>query len=174
MKTPTFLLTALLLGACSGESTESGVAKVDIEDPSTVLDPDGDGEAVAAIEDDVASIEFEIADPLPEISFRIDGTEDAAVLDLVDALSVVVSSPRSGISASLVDDGELVPAPPAGAGEWSIELSDDRTRFTFSWYNETRAGLTMKKGEKYDVVFSLGDNCCVSSVPDTTQRVTAD
>lgn len=173
MKKPT-LLFAALIGACSSDTTDSGVAKVDIDDPTEVIDPDGDGASNVAVEGDVASVAFTLGEPLPEISFRKDGTEDAAVMDVVAALSVVVSSPRSGISVSLADDGELVAGPPSGVGEWSVELSDDRTEFTISWFNETRGGLTMKPGEPYDAVYSLDDNCCIDAIPDTTMPVKVD
>jgi len=161
-----------LLGACSGDTTESGVAKVEVEDPAALLDPDGDGEAEATIEGEVATLTFELGEPLPEVEFRIDGTEDGAVLDIVDALSLVVSSPRSGVSASLAD-GEFVAERPTGPGEWSVELADDRMSFAVSWFNETRSGLTMKSGESYDVVFSVGTNCCLRAFEDTTIAIKA-
>jgi hypothetical protein len=170
----TLILAALTFAACSGDSTESTNGKIDIEDPDTVLDPDGDGEAEAVVEMDVASVAFELSEPLPEIDFRIDGTEDAAVMDLMDALTIVVSSPRSGVSVSLGADGEMVAGEPKAAGEWSVELSDDRMTLTFSWFNETASGLTMKSGEPYDVLYSLGENCCVSKIPDTTMTMVVD
>jgi hypothetical protein len=163
MKKHTLLITTLLV-ACAGDTTESGVAKVALDDPSQVLDEDGDGAAKGTIEQDVATLTFELGEPLPEIPFRVDGTEDAAVLDVIDAMTFVISSPRSGITVSL-DEGELVAGPPEAAGEWSVSLSANRKRFTISWYNETRSGLTMKSGEAYDAVYSLDDNCCVASFP---------
>jgi hypothetical protein len=172
MKKHTLLITAFL-GACSGDTTESGVAKVTIDDPTEILDADGDGVAKGAVDGDVAELTFELGDPLPEIAFRVDGTEDAAVLDVVDALSFVLSSPRSGVTATL-EDGEMVAGPPDAPGEWSVELSDDRTRFTVAWYNETRTGLTMKPGETYDAVYSIDDNCCVASIPTTSVSLTLD
>ena len=166
MKTHILLITAFL-GACSGDTTESGVAKVAIDEPTDLLDEDGDGAAQGAVEADVAVMTFELGEPLPEVSFRIDGTEDGAVLDVVAALSFVVSSPRSGVTATL-EDGELVAGPPDAPGEWSVDLADDRMSFTVSWYNETRSGLTMKAGEVYDAVFSLDENCCIDSFPATS------
>ncbi|MBL8943740.1 MAG: hypothetical protein JNK45_11350 [Myxococcales bacterium] len=172
MKKHTLLITAFL-GACSGDTTESGVAKVAVDEPTELLDADGDGAAKGTVDGDVAELTFELGEPLPEIAFRVDGTEDAAVLDVVDALSFVVSSPRSGVTATL-EDGELVAGPPDAAGEWSVELADDRMSFTVSWYNETRSGLTMKSGETYDTVFSLDDNCCVAAFPATSMPFTLD
>jgi len=170
----TLLLAALALPACSSDSTESTKGKVEVEDPATVLDPDGDGEAEAIVEMDVASVAFELAEPLPEIDFRIDGTEDAAVMDVISALSLVVSSPRSGVSVSLADDGEMVSGMPSAAGEWSVELSDDRRTLTFSWFNATASGLTMKSGEPYDVLYSLADNCCVAEFDETAITMVVD
>jgi hypothetical protein len=167
----TLIFAALVLAACSGDSTESTKGKVAVEDPSTMLDPDGDGEAEAVVEMDVASVAFELDEPLPEIDFRVDGTEDAAVMDVMDALTIVVSSPRSGVSASLADDGEMVAGAPQGPGEWSVELSDDRMTLTFSWFNATASGLTMKSGEPYDVLFSLGKNCCVHEIEEQATRM---
>ncbi|HWB81575.1 MAG TPA: hypothetical protein VG755_41725 [Nannocystaceae bacterium] len=172
MKKHTLLFAAVCLAACSNDAAESGVAKVDIEDPATVLDPDGDGTAEAEVEGSIATMSFELAEPLPEIPFRVAGTMDGAVMDLVDAFSLVVSSPRSGITVSIAE-GELVDGPPKGPGEWSVELSDDRTVLDYSWYNETKGGLTLKSGEEYDVVYSLDDNCCVSSFGDTTMKFKA-
>jgi hypothetical protein len=172
MKKHTLLITAFL-GACSGDTTESGVAKVAIDEPTDLLDDDGDGAAKGTVDGDVAELTFELGDPLPEIAFRIDGTEDAAVLDVIDALSLVISSPRSGVTATL-DDGELVAWPPDAPGEWSVVLADNRRSFVVGWYNETRSGLTMKSGETYDTVFSLDDNCCVASFPATSLAFTLD
>lgn len=172
MKKHTLLFAAVMMAACSNDAAESGVAKVDIEDPATVLDPDGDGAAEADVQGDVATMSFELAEPLPEIPFRVAGTMDGAVMDMVAAFSLVVSSPRSGVTASIAD-GELVEGPPSGPGEWSVDISDDRTVLAFSWYNETKGGLTLKTGEEYDVVYSLDDNCCVSSFGDTTMKFKA-
>jgi hypothetical protein len=174
MSKHTLLLAAFALAACSGDSTESTKGKVDVDDPATVLDPDGDGEAEAVVEMDVASVAFELAEPLPEIDFRVDGTEDAAVMDVMGALSLVVSSPRSGVSVSLADDGEMVSGMPEAPGEWSVELSDDRKTLTFSWFNATASGLTMKSGEPYDVLWSLGDNCCISEIDETAIKMVVD
>ncbi|MBC8067916.1 MAG: hypothetical protein IAG13_06235 [Deltaproteobacteria bacterium] len=169
----TLLLIALFSSACSGDASEATVTKVDVEDPATVLDPDGDGAAQGTVEGEVAAISLELEEPLPEIDFRVDGTDDAAVMDVASALSLTVSSPRSGISVSL-GDGELVAGPPSKAGEWSIELSDDRLVFDVSWFNESKGGLTMKTGEEYDLVYSLGDNCCIKSFDDTAMNFTVD
>ncbi|MFO0636713.1 MAG: hypothetical protein U0168_28095 [Nannocystaceae bacterium] len=168
MKKFTLAIATLVTVACSEDTTDSGVAKVDVTDPAAMLDPDGDGQASAKVEGDVASMDLELDDPLPELPFRIDGTEDAAVLDVVAALEIVVSSPDSGTSVSLTSDGTMVPSPPSGPGEWSVELSDDRRKLTFTFYNETREGLTLKVGKAYDVVYSLGENCCVGEVPATS------
>lgn len=170
MKTHTLLFTVLAAAACSGDTTnDSGDMKVGVDDPAEVLDPDGDGTAEATVEGQVATVSFELAEPLPEMPFRLSATVDAAMLDVIDALSLVVSSPRSGTSVSLAE-GELVEGPPAGPGQWSVELADDRMSFEVSWFNGTAGGLTMKSGESYDVLFSLGDNCCMESFTDHTTK----
>jgi hypothetical protein len=173
MKKHILLFAAVSIAACSNDATESGVAKVDVEDPATVLDPDGDGKAEGAVDGNVATMSFELAEPLPEIPFRIAGTEDGAIMDVVAALTLVVSSPRSGVSANL-SDGTMVAGAPKGPGEWSVELSDDRTVFAISWFNETASGLTMKSGEDYDVVYSLDENCCVDAFEDVTMKFFVD
>ncbi len=173
MKKYTLLFAAVSIAACSGDATESGGAKVDIEDPATVLDPDGDGAAQGTVEGAVATMSFELAEPLPEIPFRVAGTEDGAVMDVVAALTFVVSSPRSGTSVSLAE-GEMVAGEPKKAGEFAVELSDDRMTFDISWYNETKGGLTMKPGQEYDVVYSLDDNCCITSFESTTMKFKID
>lgn len=170
MKKHTLLFAAVCLAACSNDAAESGVAKVDIEDPATVLDPDGDGTAESTVEGTVAAMSLELAEPLPEIPFRIAGTEDGAVMDVVAALTLIVSSPRSGVSVSLAE-GEMVAGPPSGPGEFSVDLSDDRMEITVSWFNETKGGLTMKAGEEYDVVYALDDNCCVDSFEDVSMKL---
>lgn len=167
MKKSTLLVTAALVGACSTDSTESGVAKVEVADPQDVLDPDGDGEVQATVEEDVASISFDLAEPLPEISGPRSSSDDPAMLDVVGALFVTVSSPRSLTSVNL-DDGIFVGETPDEPGEWTATLSDDRRIIDLSWYNETPSGLKITKGEPYDVVFELGENCCVDEVPPTT------
>ena len=166
MKKHILPFTVLALVACSGDSTDTGEDKVDVEDPAEVLDPDGDGMAEGSVDGVVAAVSFELAEPLPELPFRVAATDDAAMLDVIDALSLVVSSPRSGASVSL-SEGKLVAGPPAAAGEWSVELAEDRKSFEVSWYNATVGGLTMKAGQDYDVMYSLGDNCCVKSFGDT-------
>lgn len=165
--------TVLAIVACSGDSTPTDDDKVAIEDPAEVLDPDGDGVAEGAVEGDVATMSFELAEPLREISFRVAATEDAAMLDVIDALSLVVSSPRSGASVSL-SEGKLVSGRPAAAGEWSVDLADDRMSFEVSWYNATLGGLTMKPGQSYDVMYSLGDNCCLESFGETVMTFRLD
>lgn len=170
MKKFTLAIATLVTVACSEDTTDSGVAKVDVKDPAAMLDPDGDGEASAKVDGDVASMDLAFEDPLPELPFRVDGTEDAAVLDVVAALEIVVSSPDSGTSVSLTSDGTMVPLPPTGPGEWGVELSDDRLTATFWFYNETREGLTLKPGKAYDAVYSLGENCCVAEVPSTSTK----
>lgn len=171
MKKTTLAIAALCTFACSGDTTESGVAKVDVEDPATVLDPDGDGQADAVVTDDVASMTFTLTDPLPDLGYRSDGSMDEALLDVLDSFDLVVSSPRTGVTASLTADGTLVPPDPSGPGEWSVDISDDRKEFTVSWYNETRSGLHMTAGETYDMTWSLGDNCCINRVGDTVATV---
>jgi hypothetical protein len=173
MKKHTFLFTVLAIAACSEDTPSDNGDKVVIEDPAEVLDPDGDGVSEGSVEGDVAAISFELTEPLPEIPFRVAATEDAAMLDVIDALTLVVSSPRSGVSVSLAE-GTLVAGPPAAPGEWSVELADDRMAFELSWYNGTTSGLSMKAGHEYDVLYSLGDNCCMDAFEDTTMKFRVD
>ena len=142
------------------------------------LDPDGDGVAEGAVEGSKASMTFTLEEPLPEIEeaqlgdgsqFRkYDATEDAAMADIVDAFSVTVSSPRSGVSVTLSGHGTLVASPPMTTGEWSVTLDDSRTEFTVEWYNSAGGGLYLKEGQTYDVVYSLGDNCCIEPIEPTS------
>jgi hypothetical protein len=173
MKKHTLLFTILSVAACSGDTTNTGDDKVVVEDPAEVLDPDGDGAAEGSVDGMVAAVSFELAEPLPEIPFRVAATDDAAMLDVIDALSLVVSSPRSGVSVSLAE-GTLVAGTPMAAGQWSVELAEDRMSFELSWYNGTTSGLTMKAGEDYDVMYSLGDNCCVDAFGDTAMKFRLD
>ena len=174
MKKNTLLFTVLAVVACSGDSTDTGDDdKVAVEDPAEVLDPDGDGAAEGSVDGEVAAVSFELAEPIPELPFRVSATDDAAMLDIIDALSIVVSSPRSGTSVSL-SEGKLVSGMPAAAGEWSVELADDRMSFEISWFNGTIGGLSMQPGQDYDVLYSLGDNCCMDSMPETTMKFRVD
>jgi hypothetical protein len=170
MKKHTLLFAALAAVACSADSADTGEGKVDVEDPAEVLDPDGDGAAEGSVAGEVAAVSFELAEPLPEIPFRVSATDDAAMLDVIGAFSLVVSSPRSGTSVSLAE-GTLVAGAPMGPGEWSVELADDRMSFEVSWFNGTTSGLTMKAGEDYEVLYSLADNCCMASFSDTTVKL---
>lgn len=166
MKKSILLVTAALVGACSTDSTESGVAKVEVADPADVLDPDGDGEAQAVVEDDVATMSFELGEPLPKIAGPR-SSDDPAMLDVVGSIFVTVSSPRSGTSVSL-EDGIFVGETPDEPGEWTATLSDDRMIIDLAWFNGTPSGLKITPGEPYDVVFELTENCCVDEVAPTT------
>jgi hypothetical protein len=168
MKKSILLVVAALVGACSTDSTEAGVAKVEVANPDDVLDPDGDGEVQATVEEKVAVMALELAEPLPEISGPR-SSDDPALLDIVDAMFVTVSSPRSLASVSL-EDGIYVTETPDEPGEWTATLSDDRMTIGLKWFNETPSGLTMTPGQSYDVVFELGDNCCITAVPPTTRK----
>ena len=182
MKKSSAILMATLLAACGGDSTSSSSGKVgsNPQQQQMNLDPDGDGTAQGDIKGNEAVISFSFDQPLPvlagdqvgqnEIFRSSDGSEDAAVLDIVSALDIVVSSPRSGVSVSLMSDGMLVAAPPSAPGEWSILLDDDRMGMELEWYNETTTGLSLKAGESYSVMYSLGDNCCVDSIEPTSMK----
>jgi hypothetical protein len=174
---------ALLAMGCGDDTTSSGSDKVDSDEQEMTLDPDGDGVAEGQQAGDLASMSFELSEPLPEIAGSqvgdgvhraFDATEDAALADVTDALDLTVSSPRSGVSLSLTADGTLVPAPPSGPGEWSVTLSDDRMDFTIEWYNETTSGARIEPGRSYDVVYSVGSNCCVARVTDQTLEFSLD
>ena len=142
------------------------------------LDPDGDGVAEGAVEGSQASMTFTLSEPLPEIEeaqlgddeeFRtFDGTEDAALGDIIDALSVTVSSPRSGVSVTMSGHGTLVTSPPMTTGEWSVTLDESRTALRLDWYNSAGGSLYLKAGHTYDVVYSLGENCCVAPIEPTS------
>jgi|GEM_PF-2388451 len=179
-----FFSTALLVGGCGDDTTSSGSDKVGADEQEMTLDPDGDGAAEGQAVGDLASMSFELSEPLPEIAGSeqdddsvlraFDATEDLALQSVTDALDLTVSSPRSGVSFSLTGDGTLVPAPPTGPGEWSVTLSDDRLDFTIEWYNQTGSGAQIQPGQTYDVVYSVGSNCCVARVTDQTLEFSLD
>ena len=178
-----FLSVALLATGCGDDFTSSSSEKVDSDEQDMTLDPDGDGVAEGQQSGDLASMSFELSEPLPEISGSqagdgvhrsFDATQDLALGDVVDALELTVSSPRSGVSLSLAADGNLVAAPPTNPGEWSVTLSDDRLDFTIEWYNEASNGSRIEPGRTYDVVYSVGSNCCVASVTDQTLEFSLD
>ncbi len=167
---------ALLVGGCGDDFTSSGSDKVDADEQEMTLDPDGDGVAEGQKQGELASMEFELEEPLPEISGAargedahraFDGTTDLALESVAEALDITVSSPRSGVSVSLTADGMLVPAPPSAPGEWSMTLSDSRKIVSLQWYNEVAGGARIEAGQTYDIVYSLGSNCCLVSVGET-------
>lgn len=172
-----FLSTALFIGGCGDDITPSGSEKVDSDEQEMTLDPDGDGVAEGQEQGELAAMSFELSDPLPEISAAeqgdgvhrsFDATNDVALEDVADALDVTVSSPRTGVSVSLTADGMLVPAPPSAAGEWSVTLDDSRRVFKIQWYNESGGVSKISPGQRYDVIYSLGSNCCLESMADTS------
>jgi hypothetical protein len=55
-------------------------------------------------------------------------------------------------------------------GEWSVTLDDSRTAIDVQWYNGAGGSLTLKEGFAYDVVYSLGTNCCIEAVEATSMR----
>lgn len=175
-----FSAALMLPCGCGDEITEASTpdkTEVDEDAREVALDPDGDGVAEGSLNNSRASMTFELDDPLPELEeaavsdvddFRkFDATRDEALGDVADALDIVVSSPRSGITVSLMNDGTLVPSPPTGPGQWSVTMEDNRREFTIEWFNETASGLSLQTGQTYDVLYSLGDNCCVGEVPST-------
>lgn len=176
-----FFTAALLVGGCGDDFTNSGSNKVDSDEQEMTLDPDGDGVAEGQEQGELASMDFELGEPLPEISGAepgedahraFDATQDLALESIAESLDVSVSSPRSGVSVSLTADGMLVPAPPSAPGEWSVTLSDDRRDISLQWYNEVGGGARIEAGQSYDVVYSLGSNCCLASVSETAIEFT--
>ena len=172
-----FLSAALFIGGCGDDITPSGSDKVDSDEQEMTLDPDGDGVAEGQEAGELAAMSFELSEPLPEIAEAeqgdgvhrsFDATRDIAMEDIADALDVSVSSPRTGVSVSLTADGMLVPAPPSGPGEWSVTLDDSRTEFEIQWFNASGGGSQIQPGQRYDVVYSLGSNCCMEAISDTS------
>ncbi len=168
-----FLSAALFTGGCGDDITPSGSEKVDSDEQEMTLDPDGDGVAEGREAGELASMSFELSDPLPEIAAAaqgdgvhrsFDATQDIALETIAEALEVTVASPRTGVSLTLTSDGMLVPAPPSGPGEWSMTLSDDRMGLTLQWYNEAAGGTRIQPDQTYEVVYSLDTNCCLQSV----------
>ena len=170
-----FLSAALFLGGC-GDDFSSSSSKVDADEQEMTLDPDGDGVAEGQEAGELAAMSFELSEALPEIAGvdqadgvhrSFDATDDFALETIAEALDVIVSSPRTGVSVSLTADGMLVPAPPMGPGEWSLTLNDERSLVLLEWYNEVSGGPRIRSGQTYEVVYSLGSNCCLESVGDT-------
>lgn len=183
MKKFTLCTIALALAAipgCGGESTSPEKIAVTEMERDMIIDPDGDGVAEGTVSETQASISFELEDPLPTLDeaavhpgqkFRaFEGATDAALRNVFAALEIVVSNPLSGVSVSLMNEGMLVESPPSAPGEWSALLSDDRRVLVFSWYNGTTSGLQLRTGLTYDILFSLGNNCCISSIPATSKQ----
>lgn len=176
-----FLSTALFIGGCGDDISSSGSNKVDSDEQEMTLDPDGDGVAEGQEAGELAAMSFELSEPLPEIAEAeqgdgvhrsFDATEDFALETIAEAIEVNVASPRTGVSLSLTADGMLVPAPPSGPGEWSLTLSDDRTKVSLQWYNEASGGSRIQPGQSYEVVYSLDSNCCLESVGETAIEFT--
>ncbi len=178
--TLSFLSAALFIGGCGDDITPSG-SKVDSDEQEMTLDPDGDGVAEGQEAGELAAMSFELSEPLPEIAEAdqgdgvhrsFDATSDFALETIAEAIEVNVASPRTGVSLSLTADGMLVPAPPSASGEWSLTLSDDRTRVSLQWYNQAKGGTRIYAGQSYQVVYSLGANCCLESVGETAIEFT--
>jgi hypothetical protein len=166
-RTAAIISLAFTLAACGDDATPmgGGTGKIETEEIQLDLDPDGDGLATASLSGDVATMTCTLSQPLREIGEVGDeATNDDALAEIADAMGVTVSSPRSGASVTL-GSGTLVGSPPTSPGHWSLSLASSREELSIRWYNGTTNGLSMSPGQTYNVLYSLGENCCVEEVP---------
>lgn len=90
--------------------------------------------------------------------------------ELEAAVSLFVQSDASGSSADLAA-GSIVGSP-AGPGEWSWDLNEDRDEATMTFFNESPGGLTLKNGVSYTATMTLTANDYIESVSAFSMAVT--
>ena len=91
--------------------------------------------------------------------------------ELSAAVNLVVSS-TSGESVTLKSDGKLVTGTPAAPGEFAWSINGDRDEVTLTFYNEAKAGQSLKAGSSYTASLTVGTNDLVERLGATTFPVT--
>lgn len=103
-------------------------------------------------------------EPVPSVN------DDDLQEQLEGAVSLNVTSSVSGATINLAA-GSLVGGNPAGPGEWSWELNDDRDEATLTFFNETPGGLTLSPGNPYSATLSLATNAYIERLSAFTMQV---
>jgi hypothetical protein len=104
-------------------------------------------------------------EPVPSVD------EDALEEELQGAVSLGVVSAASGAATDLAA-GTLVSGSPAGPGQWSWQLNDDRDEATLTFFNQTPGGLTLTPGNPYSATLSLTTNAYIERLSAFTMQVT--
>lgn len=154
-----FALSLLAAAACSDDGDSSGAKGVVDED---ALDADG---VTVTLNGDIGTVDVPFIAPVPN---KADMMELSDSLD--DAASLTVRSDVTGTTANL-SDGTWVEGDPSGPGEFNWELNDSRDMLTFTFYNETTAGTTLKTDRTYTGTMQIATNPYVENVASTAVAV---
>lgn len=155
-----FALSLLAATACADDD-DAGGAKGRVDEAA--LDADG---VTVTLNGNTASVDVPFSEPVPS------NPADEALNEALDtAASLSIRSDVTGTTANLAD-GEWVDGDPSGPGEFNWALNEDRDMLTFTFYNETTAGTTLKTDRTYTASVSISTNAYVENLASTAVAVT--
>ncbi len=150
------LLTAAT--ACNNGDDSSGSKGVVDSD---TLTEDG---VTVRLNGDIGTVDVPFIAPVPSKP-----DDETLSESLQDAATLTVRSDVTGTTANLMD-GEWVEEP-SGPGEYNWSLNDSRDILTFTFYNETTAGTTLKTDRTYTGTMQIATNPYVENVASTAVAV---
>lgn len=151
---------SLVFAATACSDDPAGEAKGVVDEDT--LNSDG---VTVRLNGNVGSVDVPFIAPVPS-----NPTDEALSAALQDAASLTVRSDETGTTANL-SDGEWVEGDPSGPGEFNWSLNDDRDSLTFTFYNETTAGTTLKTDRTYTGTMQIASNDYVENVGSTAVAV---
>ena len=99
-------------------------------------------------------------------------TNETLDLYLENAVSINIVSDATSTAASFGEMGvTYVEGTPAAPGEYTWALSADRDSATFTFFNETPGGVTLKNTVAYTAELAVANNPYVTDVPATSVAV---
>lgn len=148
MKTFRFALlcSTVVLGASCTSDDDTATLRKGVVDDSLF-----EGTVQVSVQGAIGTVSVPFKTPVPDVP------ESDLEDELDGAVSLVVSSPRSGASADLAA-GTMVEGDPSKPGEFSWKLNSGRTQATLTFFNESNGGLTLDNGSTYSAMFSLSTN----------------
>ena len=160
LRTSSFVMAALGLVGCGEGAVSPQISLVKAEVDLTSL---ASG-VVVTIAGDLGTVTLPFETAVPAVDDARLQTELQAVV------SLTVSSPRTGVSASITD-GVIVQTPSAPL-EFSWSLSAARTAATLTFFNRTDDGASLQPGQDYTAVLSITENLYIQSLATTSFTAT--
>ena len=140
------VVAALLLGACS--------ATTNFEAPDTKVDIGAEtaDELIVTLAGNAATLDLVFANPLPDA--HVEQAED--VYDLIGNEATLQVMNSNGVGTTLTQ--HPVETAPAAPGDYTVQISEDNTTVTITFYNESLEGYTLNPGGDYSALLHVAEN----------------